>query len=305
MTKHRSLVPLVLMVVLGACAPDPDTWIEEIEASPERFWNTTVVLEGRVVEAVPEPQGTREGYYHLVDESTPQGLMVRSDELPSPGEDVTVSGLIQQEPGETGRTILRENSRYANHDPRLMWTGGAATLLGAVLLGILILSLVRSGTTRSRRRPGFAGGGPWAGGGGDRPEPEWAMATAQGSGGEAATATADRTRTFDDATKTFDLYGFLKVRSGPDAPAEFPLGGTPVLIGRAGGRQNQVELSDETVSREQARLLKDRENGRVLLINESATNRTKVNGSEVDSVELSPGDEVRMGATVMEFRQSQ
>ena len=301
--KRVGFVLLAIAFLLAGCGPDPDTWIQEIETSPDRYWNTSIVVEGRVIEAVPEPRGTREGYYFLQDESSPRGIAIRTGELPSPGENIRVAGLVQQDPANPGTTIIRENSRYTNHDQQLLWAGGAAVALGAILLGLLFTLFIRSGSRRSRRaRPAMAtsGGSAWASGGDAGGAPAWATAGGGAAGGPATSA--DRTRAFDDATKTFDLYGFFKVQSGPDAPAEFPLGGSPVLVGRGGGRENQVELTDETVSREQARILKDRENGRVMLINESLTNRTKVNGAPVDSAALSPGDEIRMGATVMEFQ---
>ena len=74
-----------------------------------------------------------------------------------------------------------------------------------------------------------------------------------------------------------------------------------MTFGRSGRRQNDIELSDTTISREQARFVHEAETSTLRLINESATNQTKVNGQPVDNAVLKDGDIIQCGATVVKF----
>jgi hypothetical protein len=107
--------------------------------------------------------------------------------------------------------------------------------------------------------------------------------------------------------KTADASGLgrpvatLAVTDGPDRGRSFQIDRDVITVGRSGRRSNDIELSDATISREQARFVRDADPGGVRLINESATNPTKVNGQPVDSHLLKDGDTIQCGATVATF----
>lgn len=104
-------------------------------------------------------------------------------------------------------------------------------------------------------------------------------------------------------TEPFEYTGArLEVTEGPDVGRKVPIGSNTLLIGRDGGRRNHLALSDSTVSRAQARILRDETFGFVLE-NESGTNRTLVNGEPAaEPIALEDGAQIRMGSTLVTFR---
>lgn len=106
-------------------------------------------------------------------------------------------------------------------------------------------------------------------------------------------------------TEPFEYTGArLEVTEGPDTGRKVPIGSNTLLIGREGGRTNHLALRDSTVSRAQARIVRDETFGFVLE-NESGTNRTLVNGEPAqEPMALEDGAELRMGSTMVVFRTS-
>ena len=91
----------------------------------------------------------------------------------------------------------------------------------------------------------------------------------------------------------------LDVLQGPDRGKKFTLpADEPQLIGRS---SEALPLTDTTVSRRHAELTPD--NGRWFLRDLDSANGTFVNGERVsgDLIELTPGDQVRCGSTLMVF----
>ncbi len=91
----------------------------------------------------------------------------------------------------------------------------------------------------------------------------------------------------------------LDVLQGPDRGMKFGLpDAEPQLIGRS---SEALPLTDTTVSRRHAELTPD--DGRWLLRDLESSNGTFVNGERVtaEPVELSPGDQIRCGSTLMVF----
>ena len=100
----------------------------------------------------------------------------------------------------------------------------------------------------------------------------------------------------------------LRVVEGDAKGQTYSLDSPQITIGRAqknGIRTvDKVFLKDETVSGVQAemRWLEDKKT--FLLINRSATNPTQVNDQPIDSVELAPGDQIRMGRCVLDLQEA-
>jgi hypothetical protein len=102
----------------------------------------------------------------------------------------------------------------------------------------------------------------------------------------------------------FDLRAELVINDGPDRGKRFNLTKTTITIGRSGARQNDVTLSDSTVSREHAKIIYSVNEKTFRLINESATNPARLNGNPVDTAILNDSDTIQTGATVFQFKRT-
>jgi hypothetical protein len=100
------------------------------------------------------------------------------------------------------------------------------------------------------------------------------------------------------------LGGELTVSEGPDRGRTFAIGKPTVFIGRSGQRKNDLELTDSTTSREQAKIIYNSADRSFKIINESTTNPTRVNSSTVDSAVLQDGDKIEFGNTVVRFKKT-
>jgi pSer/pThr/pTyr-binding forkhead associated (FHA) protein len=109
-----------------------------------------------------------------------------------------------------------------------------------------------------------------------------------------------------DKTQVFMSLGAdLVVEKGPDRGREFTLHLPVTTVGRAGGRRNDVEFADETVSKDQASIYYDSSTKLFSIANESTTNPTKVNGQAISGpTSLDHGALIEMGRTVVRFRKS-
>ena len=307
------LRPLLLLCSLLLMAPSgpltaqdaAGVWIEDVLAAPQRYWNRVVIFEGQATAVQADPVGTTRGYYLLVDESGDTGIRVRSSDLPAPGRMYRVEGQIVQDPNNASSPLVQELQRSDVGRPAwLLPVIVASSLLALGLLVALVMTLVRGReapvepmtVSGSLFTPLPAAPPPPMPGGDPRGAGAASMVTQKftPSGG----SLADKTQVFRH------LGGMLVVTSGPDLGKEVPIGTTPYLIGRRGGRKNNLDLSDSTVSRKQARILHNDATGRFSVINESETNQTAVNGSPVDAHELRDGDVISAGATAIEFRKS-
>jgi hypothetical protein len=100
------------------------------------------------------------------------------------------------------------------------------------------------------------------------------------------------------------LGGELTISEGPDRGRNFVISKPTTLIGRAGQRKNELELTDSTISREQAKVLYNNMDRSFKIINESTTNPTRVNGNTVDTAVLQDGDRIEFGNTVVRFKKT-
>jgi signal transduction histidine kinase len=89
--------------------------------------------------------------------------------------------------------------------------------------------------------------------------------------------------------------GTLLVIEGADQGSRFTLDDDAQSIGR--DKSNAVQLNDTEVSRRHAELRRD--GGRCVLVDLGSSNGTYVNGKRIDRYELSGGEEVKVGRTVM------
>jgi len=285
-------------------------WIADIRAVPQRHLNREVTVEGQVMVATPNPPGTTRGAYMLVDDSDPNGIPIRTRDLPPPGREYSVTGTVIQDP-QTGEFMIDEISRAPIGRPT--WLIPAVIALGVVVL-LLGWALVRA--LRKPARPGLAGGPSYAyaggtglpGGGGSAaptvrpPSATSAPTAAAPSPRVEATEVVDR----GGETEVFRSLGAaFRVMEGPDTGKTYPLGKPIVTIGRRGRRSNDITLSDTSISREQARLSYNEESKVFTLINESKTNPTRVDGVTIDARELSEGARIEMGRTVAVVERSQ
>jgi pSer/pThr/pTyr-binding forkhead associated (FHA) protein len=99
----------------------------------------------------------------------------------------------------------------------------------------------------------------------------------------------------------FDLGAELAVTDGPDRGKHFNLTKPAITIGRSGARQNDVTLSDASVSREHAKIIYSAAEKTFRLINESATNPVRLNGNAVDTALIKDGDTLQLGSTIFKF----
>lgn len=274
-------------------------WVSDILANPARHWNVTVTVVGQVQNVNANPPGTTRGTYTLLDDSSQTALTIRTRDLPPVGREFVVTGVIVQDPGQANVPVMNELSRGAGGgDTMLRNLLIAGTLLFVMLVGALVVMM-----GRKKPAPAVAAAAPTP----FTPEPAASEPTRKasvdptrkldtGSGAGAAAPT-------DDSTKVFMSLGAeVKVDKGPDTGQTFPLHKQVTNIGRAGVRKNDIELSDDTVSKEQAAIFYDVKTTTFTLANQSTTNPTTVNNVVVaDTVVLEPDAVIQMGATVLRF----
>jgi len=96
--------------------------------------------------------------------------------------------------------------------------------------------------------------------------------------------------------------GCYLVWEKPDGSrVDFPLGKAPLLVGREGDVDIQVD--EPLVSRAHARI--EFRNDRYVLLDLGSTNLTRVNGEVVAERELRDGDEIRFARARCFFREEQ
>ncbi|MGC8668372.1 MAG: FhaA domain-containing protein [Chthonomonadales bacterium] len=95
----------------------------------------------------------------------------------------------------------------------------------------------------------------------------------------------------------------LTVHTADRPPFDVPIYGRAFTIGRSAHAANDLVLNrDGMVSRRHVRLELERD-GKFTLYDLDTTNGTQVNGHRVDNTTLNDGDEIRIGATRIQFHQ--
>jgi hypothetical protein len=318
MQKYRRAVILALFVLpllVPATAQAQQVWIVDILTNPARNWNRTVTLVGQVQNVVANPPGTTRGTYTLLDDSCPTTLTVRTKDLPPVGKTFSVTGVVIQDPTSTA-PILNELSRAEpGLSSSMLFLLIGAGLLFLALLVVFIVLLMKPKkaaaplpeTVRARTQDTVR---PAA-----RPVPPAAPAPPPVAAAPMPAAQApDRTTKvppapvapFADATQRFVSLGAdLVVERGPDKGREFPLHKPVTTIGRPGARKNDVELGDDTVSKDQASIYYDHARRQFSIANESATNPTAVNGAQITGpTMLENGSLIELGRTILRFKKN-
>lgn len=107
------------------------------------------------------------------------------------------------------------------------------------------------------------------------------------------------------ATEVFvDLGAELQAIEGPDRGKLFQLTKPSVTLGRSGARQNDITLSDSTVSRTHAKIIYSFGEKAFMLINESTTNPVRLNNEPKETARLADNDVIQLGATVLRFKKT-
>jgi len=331
--KIRHLL-LAVFAIAGTAGPlHAQNFVSDIKAAPQRFWNRAVEIEGQVTAVQAEFPGSSKGQYILIDESDTDGILVRTKSLPAPGQSFRVEGTIMQDKQNALNVVIQEVERKTVRPEWLkpVLIGGAALV---VVLVVVLFTSMRSKRPATQGAapaappmaqpiyaqpiPSDASGMPMA-----QPmampmaqpmaqpmSPSMPMMAGAASGyGNIATPAemSPPTIVFDapvNATQVF-LRARLQVTSGADAGKEFPIADSPLHIGRGrtanGGRTNHVVLTDRTVSSAQATIRHDASKDTFSLVNDSVTNRTSVDGEQLDVAALRNGSVIQMGATSMTF----
>ena len=65
-------------------------WVSDILANPSRYWNRTITVDGQVQAVTANPVGTTRGIYTLLDDSGPNPITIRINDLPPIGRNYAV-----------------------------------------------------------------------------------------------------------------------------------------------------------------------------------------------------------------------
>jgi len=295
---NKALNPVVAAAALILALALPiqaaqQVWISDILANPQRFWNTTVTVVGQVQAVAANPAGTTRGTYTLLDESCPNPLTIRTTDLPPVGKTFSVTGTVVQDTAQANVPQLKEYRREAPGMSSMMkyiLIGAAAVFFILIIILIVVLTKPkqRSGAAPETIRPS----GPPMGSARDMDKTTRLAPTAV-----APAPSGDRTQVFAN------LGADILIDKGPDKGKEFTLHKQVTTLGRPGSRKNDIELNDETVSKEQASIFYDAQKKEFSIANESGTNPTKLNGQVIAGPMILGNDaQIEMGRSVLRFR---
>jgi hypothetical protein len=293
-TFHAGMAFLFMMSFLNIHAQTKEDLINDILINPARYWNMQVTVVGEVQNVSADPAGTTRGTYTLLDDSCPNTIMVRTRDLPPVGRPFRVTGIVLPFTNAINKPIIKELERtdaseFSASTRNLLLGLGAVLLVLIVIFVILLLRPKKGGAPRSRSD---AENGPEAKheeGKGDGPLPTVAVPMAGPKG--------------DETQLLLNPMAELLVELGNDKGMIFTVSKNISMIGRSGARVNDIVLTDNTVSKEQASLHFDPVSGRFSIINESTKNPTKVGGVIASQHILLKGNElIEMGKTALRFK---
>ena len=301
--KRKIMLLLVGMVfatgLLTSYAHAEQEFIVDILANPARYWNMTVTIVGDVQAVVANPPGTTRGTYTVLDDSCPNPLTVQTRDLPPIGKAFQVTGVIVQDPNQANVPMLRELSRSTpgmSSTMRLLLYGGGALFLILLIIFIILLAKPKGGakpaqTARPAPRPTQAPAPAPV------PRPVDPAKTTKVPTTTAPPPPPDKTKVF------MSLGAEIVVEKGPDQGKDFALHKQVSSIGRPGTRKNDIEIGDDTVSKEQASIYYDSATKVFTIANESMTNPTKLNGTMLtEATQLNDGDKLELGRSILVFK---
>ncbi len=229
---------LLAVLVLSACQSVRPRFREEsiqrINHSPASHGGRAVILHGVTAEPVGRAtDGTSLGAYLLRD-GNGKTIRVITRRPPRAGVSCRVSGFVGQDPENALRPLVLEVQRSRPRHDLLLIVGLLVLVLGSLPLGVARFSRINS---RSLHPPGA--GPPAADGPLLRPGRDCVLQ--------------------------------LVVVAGPDTGKQHAFSAERILVGRPGKRRNDLSLDDQTVSREQAVILRDHKVGGYKIRNEGRT----------------------------------
>lgn len=307
MKKNIILLAIAMVFATGLISNNAyadQEFIVDILANPARYWNMTVTIVGDVQAVVANPPGTTRGNYTILDDSCPNPMTVQTRDLPPIGKAYQVTGVIVQDPNQANVPILREISRSApgmSGTMRLLLYGGGALFLILLIIFIILLAKPKGAkpvqTARPAPRPTQAPLPPPVPAPVSQTRPPDPSKTTKVPTTTARPPAPDKTQVF------MSLGAEIVVEKGPDQGKDFALHKQVSSIGRAGTRKNDIEVGDDTVSKEQASIYYDAASKVFSINNESLTNPTKLNGAMLtDATQLNDGDKLEMGRTILVFK---
>ena len=267
-------------------------WIRDILERKDRYVNIEVTVVGQVLAVQANPAGTTRGTFQIQDESTKDTLTVESKELPLVGKSYSVTGMILIDPN-TSNPYLKETGRTSAGFPptmKILLYGGGA--LFVILLIVFITLLVKP----KSKAPAQATVRPM-------PRPEAAEPALDKTVKMPTSPAAPPVPEVDKTQVFVNLGANIIIDKGPNEGKEFTLHKQVMTIGRPGARKNDIELDDNTVSKEQASIFYDNTTRAFIIKNESTTNPTMMNKNVITSTsELNDGDVIEMGKTILRFK---
>jgi len=308
MKKRFMIITFGFTLIAGflfAPAFSAQEWIKDICEKPDRYQNLSVTIEGQVLDATSDPEGTTRGFYTFVDESCgkDENITIRTTDLPAAGKMYKVKGIVMTDATD-GSVYIKEINRSAPGMPSWMiFLLIGAGVLFLVLLIILVVILVKpkgapKSSTASPPRT-------------FKPEPRPAVqppppapATGPAPTRKIETPLAPPSTPEPDKTRAFlSLRAEILIEKGPDEGKTYTFHKQVSTIGRGGSRKNDVELSDDTVSKEQSSIFYDNTTKEFSIRNESTTNPTQVNQKIVtDPIILTDNDLIEIGASALRFK---
>jgi pSer/pThr/pTyr-binding forkhead associated (FHA) protein len=246
-------------------------------------------VSGTVQAVQANPVGTQRGQYTITDDSSATALAVKTERLPKIGETYKIRGTLIADPARDNIPMLKEESRSSTSSNSTTIILVVAGLVFLILLVLLLRLMSKSKTGKSGApviKP--VAHAPAAG------SPDLAKTIRVAPGAEAAAA---KTQVY------LSLGASIIVDKGADAGKEFPLHTLATAIGRPGARKNDIELTDGTVSKEQASIHYDNTKKEFSIVNESQTNPTRVNQVDITAPTLiADGAVIEIGKTVLRFK---
>ncbi|MCX6559129.1 MAG: FHA domain-containing protein [Candidatus Aminicenantes bacterium] len=273
------------LLIFAASAFAQDIYVLDLLNRPERFLNTSVTVVGQVQALQTGSGGGPRGTYTIVDDSTPSPLTIRTEKLPKIGKVYRITGTLLADPARANAPTLKEEKRSplgSSLTSSVLIAAGAALAVLFVILVILWLKPRRRAESAPSVRP---------------VGPDMSKTIRVPPPPPAESADGGKTQVYRN------LGAALILESGPDKGREYPLHLMKTLIGRPGGRLNDIEIADRTVSKEQAALHYDTATKEFTLVNESATNPTLLDGAELSGpTVLKAGAAISVGKVVLRFK---
>lgn len=304
MKRIVTVFAVAAVLMIGLCTTQAEAaqeWISDILANPARYWNRTVTVIGDVQTVVANPPGTTRGTFFILDDSGQVPLCVQTKDLPPIGRTFEVTGVVIQDPNNTTQPLMRELKRSSpgpSANMKLLLYGGGGLFLILLIIFIILLAKPKQAAAPQQTIRPAAPPRPTP-----PPPPAFAPPVSPDKTTKIPTASPAAPPTPDKTQVFMSLGAEIVVDKGPDKDKEFTLHKQVSMIGRAGGRQNEIQLSDDTVSKEQASVYYDSSSKYFTLKNESQTNVTQVNGKMLtEPVLLNNGDLIEMGKTVLRFK---